>query len=318
VSLLCLAVAAALSSGLAFAAPPPNAPTLPIEQKYYAPGPWAVTAAKAFGCCDSSGASFDVWYPTNLGRNGFRHPIITWGDGTSAVPTQYAYLLAHLASWGFVVVGTENMNTGSGQQILDAARWTAAQNDQPSSIFFHVLAPTRVGAMGHSQGASGVVNALIKSSGLISTAIPIEIPSQVYCSTNTITCADTRNMTGGSIFFVNGSADTVISPSTQLLPWQVAGLQSNAAYYDAAPAPVAKAWGTLNGPNHNDVQGQPDCAAAAFPCTNGVYGYLGYPTAWMMDRLQNDAYAHGAFISGTGELFHETTNWSNQTTNIAS
>lgn len=301
----------------ALAANPPNYPTGAIELKYYAPGPWAVTSATGFGCCDSTGHKFDVWYPKDLGRNGFRHPIVTWGNGTGAIPSQYAYLLSHLASWGFVVIASESQNTGTGQEILDAANYMVARSRDASSIFFGVLATGRIGAAGHSQGASGVLNAMTKSGGAITTAIPIELPAQIWCSTNTPTCADTRNLTGGSIFLVNGSADIVISPSTQLLPWQVAGLQSYAAYYEATPASVAKVWGTLNGPNHNDVQGQPDCAAASWPCTNGVYGYLGYPTAWLMDRLQGDTYAHGAFIDGTGELFHETVNWSNQESNIA-
>lgn len=198
------------------------------------------------------------------------------------------------------------------------------QNDQASSIFSHVLAPTRVGAIGHSQGASGTLNAMIKSDGLITTAVPIEIPAQVYCWNTPARCADTGKLSGGALFLVNGSADFVISPSTQDQPWQLTGLQSNSAYYDAAPASVTKAWGTLQGPEHNDVQGQPGCNKANPPinppwsCVNGVYGYLGYPTAWMMNRLQGDGYAHQAFISGTGEMFHETTNWSNQTSNISS
>jgi len=201
------------------------------------------------------------------------------------------------------------------------------QNDQVASIFFHVLAPTRVGAIGHSQGASGALNAMIKSDGLITTAVPIEIPAQVYClfpGSNPARCADTGKLSGGALFLVNGSADFVISPSTQNQPWQQTGLQSNSAYYHAASASVAKMWGTLQGPEHNDVQGQPGCDKADPPinppssCVNGVYGYLGYPTAWMMDRLQGDGYAHQAFISGTGEMFHETTNWRNQVSNIRS
>ena len=48
---------------------------------------------------------------------------------------------------------------------------------------------------------------------------------------------------------------------------------------------------------------------AQFMCRNGVYGYLGYPTAWMMAQLQGDTYAAGAFAKGSGEIFSETTNW---------
>jgi hypothetical protein len=56
-------------------------------------------------------------------------------------------------------------------------------------------------------------------------------------------------------------------------------------------------------------QRHPNCTAATVPCLLGVYGYLGYPTAWMMFQLQNDNYVRGAFVNGTGELFSETKNW---------
>jgi hypothetical protein len=307
----------ALTGGTAGAAGPPNAPTAPIEQRFHAPGTWAVTAVPGFHCCDSSGAAFDVWYPTKLGQNGVRHPIITWGNGTNARPSDYAYLLAHLASWGFVVIASEDTSTGTGDQILEAARYMAAQDAVPSSIFHHTLDVNRIGGIGHSQGAAGVLNAMIKSGGSIRTAVPIELPGQVWCLLSLgLRCMDTRNLTSGAVFFVNGSADTWVSPSTQPLPWWLVGLQSNSAYDEATPPSVTKVWGTLKGPDHNDVQGQPDCVAAARPCVNGVYGYLGYPTAWMMDQLRGDPFAHQAFVNGTGEIFGETTNWSNQTSNI--
>jgi hypothetical protein len=43
---------------------------------------------------------------------------------------------------------------------------------------------------------------------------------------------------------------------------------------------------------------------------------LGDPTAWFMDELQGDTYAHGAFVNGTGEIFSETTNWEFAASNI--
>jgi hypothetical protein len=49
---------------------------------------------------------------------------------------------------------------------------------------------------------------------------------------------------------------------------------------------------------------------------NGVYGYLGYPTAWFMFQLQGDSYAHGAFVNPTGEMFSETKNWERVASNV--
>jgi predicted dienelactone hydrolase len=116
-------------------ADPPNYPTRPIELKYYADGPWAVTARLAGACCDSSGNKFDLYYPTNLGAHRFKHPILTWGNGTKAKPGQYDYLLKHLASWGFVIVATKDQNTGPGQTILDAANYMIGENSNSSSLF---------------------------------------------------------------------------------------------------------------------------------------------------------------------------------------
>ena len=97
---------------------------------------------------------------------------------------------------------------------------------------------------------------------------------------------------------------------------RVIGEQSVQAFYDATPNSVRKVKGTLLGPPHNDITGQPDCSHAQFPCVNGVYGYLGYPTAWFMDQLQGDSYADGAFVNGSGEMFSETTNWEYVASNI--
>lgn len=163
----------------------------------------------------------------------------------------------------------------------------------------------------------------MNSGGFIKTVIPIERPQQSEC-TNADDCPSTAGITSGSVFFVNGSADTAVSPSTQsdgCIKNGQPNEQSDQCMYQNTPSTVPKAWGTVIGASHNDVEGGPDCSTETIPsqlllCTNGVYSYLGYPTAWMMDQLQGDAYAHSAFISGTGEFFKETKNWKNQISNI--
>jgi hypothetical protein len=292
-----------------------NYPTRPIELKYYANGRWAVTTRLAGACCDSSGNKFDLYYPTNLGAGGFKHPILTWGNGTYAKPGQYAYFLNHLASWGFVIIATQDEYTGPGQTILDAANYMVAANSDSSSIFYQKLDVKEIGALGHSQGATGAINALLKSAGSIKTVIALELPKHFFCSSHA-NCTDTKSITAGSIFFIDGSADG-ISPPTQY-SWE-RGEQSIQTYYDAVPSGVAKLKGTLIGLDHLDLLGQPDCPTDwldKLACTSGVYGYLGYPTAWMMAHLQDDTYAAGAFVKGSGEIFSETANWEYVESNI--
>jgi len=292
---------------------PPNYPTGTIELKYYAMGPSSVTVQAGGGCCDSLGNKFDFYYPSNLITSSSIHPILTWGNGTLGKPGDVDYFLRHMASWGFVIVATEDQNTGPGVTILDAAKYMVARNADATSIFHGKLDTANVGAIGHSQGANGAINAMLQSTGLIKTVIPIELPKRSLCLVPG-TCAEPANLTSGSIFFVDGSLDTLISPPTQ--PPATPGEESIEAYYNATPATIQKMRGTLIGPTHNDVTGQPSCKKAKVPCLLGVYGYLGYPTAWMMDRLQGDSYAHGAFVNATGEMFTETQNWQRVAGNI--
>jgi len=294
--------------------PSPNYQTGAIEAKYYVDGSWSVSNIRTTNACDSSRNRCRIYYPTNLGANGFSHPILTWGNGTIGRPENYTYLLNHLVSWGFVVVATEDQSTGSGQTILDAANYMITANSNPQSPFFNKLNVNKIGAAGHSQGAGGAINAAIKGAGKIKTVFAIGLPSQYWCINASEKCVHTHLLTQSSIFFVSGSKDILISPAIQ--DPLLTGLQSIKAYYDAVPVGVAKLKGILIGPDHNDVTGQPDCVSARNPCVTGVYGYLGYPTAWLMDQLQGDAYAHGAFVNGSGEIFSRTTNWERVESNL--
>lgn len=122
--IVALIVALILYRAYEYGDKPPNYPTGAIEMKYYAPGSWAVTEEAGGPCCDSVGNKYDLYYPTPLGAGGFKHPILTWGNGSLEKPSQVAYLLKHMASWGFVVIASEDPMTGPGQSILDAANWT--------------------------------------------------------------------------------------------------------------------------------------------------------------------------------------------------
>ncbi|MGI5221494.1 hypothetical protein [Nocardia sp. CA-290969] len=318
VALTSLALLVAAATGVTPAAAAPSyQPAAQVETTYYAPGPWAVAERTGVDCCTSTGDSYDIWYPADLGAGGIVHPVITWGNGTMAHPREYAYLLSHLASWGFVVIAADRTDTGTGVQMLDAVRYLTRQNSDPNSIFHGKIDTTAAGATGHSQGGLGAINALARGGGAVRTAVTLEMPLSAACAAlpsvaGQSTCIDPATVTSGSVLLINGSADG-ISPATQQLPPELIGLQSMQAYYDALPAGLPKARAAVVGAQHNDVQGQPDCTN--FSCTEGVYRYLGYLTAWFMDRLRGDPTARTAFLAGTGELLHNP-HWSDQASTI--
>ncbi|MDR8412795.1 alpha/beta hydrolase [Nonomuraea sp. 3-1Str] len=245
-----------------------------IEAHYRTAGPWAVATADVPG--------YRLTYPADLGAGGFKHPIITWGNGTNAVPTQYSGVLTQLASWGFAVVASTDTTTGTGSEMIAAAQYLADRNADASSVFYGKLDVTKVGAVGHSQGAGGSVNTAIKTSGLIDTVVPISLPAPIWVSPGD---AFSVSKLACPVLFLSGANDVIISPHSAIQ-----------TYYGQVPNAAAKA--LLKGADHNTIQG-----------TGG--GFLGYLTAWLMYRLQDDTYARGAFAGAAPEL-NTNAGWQNQ------
>lgn len=234
-----------------------------IEARYAAPGEWMV----ATGSARDAYGGYTLYYPSDLGRGGFKHPLLTWGNGTFAAPAKYDDTLRHLASWGFVVIASDSQQTGLGREILEGARYMVRENADPSSIFFDKLDITNIGALGHSQGAGGTLNATIDSNGLIVSALTIELPDSRWWTTP---LPDMARLTS-PIFFINGGRDFIASePAAR-------------DWYDRTGGPAAQA--TLADADHNYVQG----------AGNRLQGYI---TAWMMYTLEDDEVARSAFVGG--------------------
>ncbi len=101
---------------------------------------------------------FTVYRPANW-VEGEKLPIITWGNGTCAQPEGYGPLLRYVASHGFFVVAANSRWVGGNSAMTKAIDFAIAANEDPSSPYFGKLDPTKVGAMGHSQGGGATVTA---------------------------------------------------------------------------------------------------------------------------------------------------------------
>lgn len=311
--------------GLAFtaAAPAsaaPNEPTGPIERKYDAGGPAGVRHMTSAAACDRKGNPCDIWYPSDIGR-GPPRAVLLWANGTSDGPVGkevYEHILSHFASWGFVVIATRDGKTGYGDTVLDSLAYLRKLAAQPASLLHQRVDFSRVGVAGHSQGATGAANAMLKSKGAIKTTIAFQLPAQLWCSPADLCLLtpDLEAAKSGSIFYVGGTLDALISPD-----WQFSSgpLNSLTAYYKATPSKLPKAKGLVKLANHNDILGKPDCRSAAqsvtLTCTFGVYGYRGFPTAWLAWQLQGSKEAGKAFRNKEGEFFTAKA-WHSQLSNV--
>ncbi len=152
---------------------------------------------------DGTVPRFTLFRPETLSPGGLCHPVVTWGNGTGSTPNLYRSLLGNLASHGFVVIGSNNENVGQGdpKPMLVGVTWILEQNEDPSSVLYHRIDVTHIGATGHSQGAFATSSAAGDSH--ITTSVPIE-GAQVQ-----------RNLHGPAMFFCGGMDDIVPCDSAQ-------------------------------------------------------------------------------------------------------
>ena len=90
---------------------------------------------------------------------GEKFPLLTWSNGTCAMPEGYGPLLRMVASYGYIVVAANSVQTGSGNPYpgIKALDFMFAANDDPSSKYYQHIDTDKVGAFGHSQGSSATV-----------------------------------------------------------------------------------------------------------------------------------------------------------------
>jgi hypothetical protein len=238
-------------------------PSESVDQFYAAAGPWAVSTG--------TGPGVTTFYPTDLGANGYNHPILTWGNGTGGTCTGYQETERHYASWGFVVICANSSWTGSGSEIWSAAQWMVTQDSSSGSIFFGNLDTDRIAAAGHSQGASGAVNAAILSGGEIDGVFALSLVDPWAHIWGPL---PNFSQLTAPVFFLSGTNDQFITQASQQ------------NYYDQVPGPAAKAART--GANHDNING---------PTTGRGYG-----TAWLKYTVEADTLARQAFVGSPPQI----------------
>jgi pimeloyl-ACP methyl ester carboxylesterase len=147
-----------------------------------APGPWAVGEREV--TVESGDRSFPAWvaYPA-AGTGGpdapiaaGRFPGVVFGHGYLAPVELYASTLAHLASWGFVVVAPRSggelfpSHAAFGADLAGAARWLVAQDAVRSSWLSGAVEPA-VAVSGHSMGGGAALLAAADEPAITSVAV---------------------------------------------------------------------------------------------------------------------------------------------------
>jgi hypothetical protein len=250
-------------------------------------GPFAIVTENPVG--PQAGAApdggtapqFTMFRPKDMAQGGLCHPVVTWGNGTNVTPAIYKVLLNNLASHGFVVIGSNSTNVAQGNPapMLVGVTWVLQQNDDPSSVLYHRIDTTHIGATGHSQGAMATTQ--VSGDSHITTSVPIEGASAQ------------KNLHGPAMFFCGGQ-DTLVGCN---------GAQSALAAVTTLPAMYAEflaadhgSWMTFSGSKPSPVEtavtawmrvhlmGDPDLRSWFY----GASCKLCTDSAWKIDRKNMD------------------------------
>ena len=103
-------------------------------------------------------ALYTVFYPGVM-PEGEKFPLITWGNGTCAMPEGYGPLLRYVASHGYIVVAANSRYVSGGVPMTKGIDFMFAENDKMGSKYYQRIDKDKVGAMGHSQGSGATASA---------------------------------------------------------------------------------------------------------------------------------------------------------------
>lgn len=249
-----------------------------IEKKYMENGPYEVSVheqpvLQEFG-------KFVVYYPSELESGNKKYPVIVMCNGSGTPMSKYSAVSKHMASWGFIVIGTEENYSwnafGAEMCLRYLERWNDNEKiEDTKSIFYQKVDFNNVGIVGHSQGGVGVINAITDTThkNVYKTAVSLS-PTNKELAHNLLWDYD-ASLINIPIMLISGEGGGD--------DWVVTGEQLQAIYDDIhADKLMARRLNTV----HNEV----------------LYTANGYVTAWFMWHLQGAEDAARAFAGENAEI----------------
>ncbi|TNH05045.1 poly(ethylene terephthalate) hydrolase family protein [Testudinibacter sp. TR-2022] len=126
----------------------------PLEKQYSQMGQYAVAVQK-YPAANKAQDYFTVYYP----QTGGNYPLIVLANGTGMKVSSYEAVLQHLASHGFVVIGSQEGTSWTGSGVAGSLDFALSLNQNKTSPLYQKINPAKIGVSGHSQGGVGAINA---------------------------------------------------------------------------------------------------------------------------------------------------------------
>ena len=223
-----------------------------------------------------------VFYPEEMETSDKAYPMILVMNGTGGKATKYEPQFEMYASWGFIVVGTQDKGTGTGKTTVKVLHDMLDLNEDESSIFYHKIDTENIGLTGFSQGGAGVFNVLTKydEAKYIKAAVPLSPVSEYMTAQVTDYTYDSSLVKCPILIFAGTEGEFEMDT---VIPIELLNEQ-----YDKITTP--KAMARRIGMTHDQM----------------MYSAGGYVMAWFRWQLQGDEEASKAFIGDNPELLHNS------------
>ncbi len=262
----------------------------PLEMKYSQLGTY-VTAYTEFPSDHAAIGKVRVWYPKELEDSGKNWPMIMVVNASGTPAASYEPFFPRLASWGFIVVGNEDGQTGNGETA--SLTLDLMLNVPADSVLAGKIDYDSMGIIGYSQGGAGAICAvtnyengarykamftgsaayrtLAKNMGWEYDPAKIRIPYFMAAGTGKSDDSgkDPEKGYGG------------VSP-----------LSAQIENFNSIPAEVQKVRARAVGAEHEQMLMRSD----------------GYMTAWMLYQLTGNEEAGTVFLGESAEILHNV-NW---------
>lgn len=264
-----------------------------LEKKYAGLGKYSVSS-KVVKSEDKAIGNIRIWYPTELESKMEKYPVVFVTNGSNTAALNYEPCFERLASWGFIVVGNDDRQTGTGESASKMLDYMLEQNVDSDSIFYGKVDEENIGITGYSQGGAGALRVvteydnsnqykaiftgsasyslLAKNMGWEYDMTKVTIPYFMTAGTGT---SDDRGIKDINVEFGG-----------------VAPLVSLIENYDTMTGDIFKVRARVTGAEHEEIQMKTD----------------GYMTAWMLCQLQGDEEAGKVFIGENAEILNNP-NW---------
>ncbi|MCD8076544.1 MAG: prolyl oligopeptidase family serine peptidase [Lachnospiraceae bacterium] len=251
-----------------------------IEDKYLQTGPY-VTSKKT-ASAENPIKKYSIFYPSELETDEKTYPMVLVVNGTGFKATKYEPVFELYASWGFIVVGTQDKGTGSGETTITTLNYMLEQNEDPDSIFYKKIDINNIGITGFSQGGAAVFNALTKydESEYFKTAVALSPVGESTAMQMTDYPYDSAAVNCPILMLAGteGEFETEI-----VIPLE----QMNQMYEKIS---MSKIMARRIGMTHDDM----------------MYSAGGYVVAWFMWQLQGDEEAAKAFVGDDAEILNNS------------